>query len=55
MVEGQRFELWEGFHPRRFSRPVLSATQPTLQESGDIITDNFYTSTTKLDFLFSTF
>lgn len=37
MVEGQRFELWEGSHPRRFSRPMLSTAQPTLQYGAQYI------------------
>lgn len=28
MAGSQGFEPWEDFHPRRFSRPVLSTTQP---------------------------
>ena len=30
MAEGQGFEPWEGFHLRRFSRPVHSTALPSL-------------------------
>ena len=32
MAERQGFEPWDGLTRRRFSRPVLSATQPPLQK-----------------------
>lgn len=32
MAETQGFEPWEDFHPRRFSRPMLSTTQPNLHQ-----------------------
>ena len=31
MAERQRFELWKVLPPCRFSRPVLSTTQPSLR------------------------
>ena len=31
MAEGQGFEPWEGFHLRRFSRPVHSTALPSLR------------------------
>ena len=31
MADGVRFELTEGLHPRRFSRPVLSTAQPPIR------------------------
>ena len=31
LAGSQGFEPWEDFHPRRFSRPVLSTTQPAAQ------------------------
>ena len=31
LAEAQGFEPWEGFHPRRFSRPVHSTTLPSLR------------------------
>ena len=31
MAGSQGFEPWEDFHPRRFSKPVLSTTQPAAQ------------------------
>ncbi len=33
MAEGERFELSEGFHPRRFSRPVHSTALPPLRSA----------------------
>ena len=37
MAEGVRFELTRGVNPCRFSRPVLSTAQPTLQAAGTLI------------------
>lgn len=33
MADGVRFELTKGLHPRRFSRPVLSTTQPPIRSA----------------------
>ena len=35
MAERQGFEPWDGLTRRWFSRPVLSTTQPPLQEAQD--------------------
>ena len=36
LAEAVRFELTEGSHPRRFSRPVHSTALPPLRRMGDI-------------------